>query len=102
MLSVLTNRTTAIVLGAGHRAGRDRHDDRRARTAGFDIAGDKAGAVLGTALAIKMLAYVGVAPVVGGLANYLPQRAFLVSMDLMRAAVATRCRSPTRFGRSTS
>ena len=54
----------------------------------FNISGDKAGAVLGTALAIKMVAYVGVAPVVGGFANYLPRRAFLVSMDLARAAVA--------------
>lgn len=54
----------------------------------FQIAGDKAGAVLGTALAIKMVAYVGIAPVVGGFANYLPRRAFLVSMDLARAAVA--------------
>jgi H+ antiporter protein len=54
----------------------------------FKIAGDKAGAVLGTALAIKMIAYVGVAPVVGGFANLLPRRAFLVSMDLTRAAVA--------------
>jgi ABC-type uncharacterized transport system permease subunit len=54
----------------------------------FKIAGDKAGAVLGTALAIKMIAYVGVAPVVGGFANFLPRRAFLVSMDVMRAAVA--------------
>lgn len=54
----------------------------------YKIAGDKAGAVLGTALAIKMVAYVVVAPVVGGFANYLPRRAFLVSMDLMRAAVA--------------
>ena len=54
----------------------------------FRIAGDKAGAVLGTALAIKMIAYVGVAPVVGGFANFLPRRAFLVSMDLTRAAVA--------------
>ena len=54
----------------------------------FNIAGDKAGAVLGTALAIKMVAYVGVAPIVGGFANYLPRRAFLVSMDLTRAAVA--------------
>ncbi|MDB5503142.1 MAG: transporter [Tardiphaga sp.] len=54
----------------------------------FKIAGDKAGAVLGTALAIKMVAYVGVAPVVGGFANLLPRRAFLVSMDLTRAAVA--------------
>ncbi len=54
----------------------------------FKIAGDKAGAVLGTALAIKMVAYVSVAPVVGGFANYLPRRAFLVSMDIARAAVA--------------
>src|SRR5215216_5182194 len=54
----------------------------------FKIAGDKAGAVLGTALAIKMIAYVGVAPVIGGFANFLPRRAFLVSMDIMRAGVA--------------
>jgi hypothetical protein len=33
----------------------------------FKVAGDKVGAVLGTALAIKMIAYVGVAPVVGAL-----------------------------------
>lgn len=44
--------------------------------------------MLGTALAIKMIAYVAVAPVVGGFANYLPRRAFLVSMDLARATVA--------------
>src|SRR3954449_5770853 len=54
----------------------------------FRIAGENAGAVLGTALAIKMVAYVLVAPVVGGLAGRLPRRAFLVSMDLVRAAVA--------------
>lgn len=54
----------------------------------YKIAADKAGAVLGTALAIKMVAYVGVAPVVGGFANLFPRRAFLVSMDLGRAAVA--------------
>jgi H+ antiporter protein len=54
----------------------------------FKIAGDKAGAVLGTALAIKMIAYVGVAPVIGGFADFLPRRAFLVSMDITRAAVA--------------
>jgi MFS family permease len=54
----------------------------------FKIAGGEAGAVLGTALAVKMIAYVGVAPVVGGFANLLPRRAFLVSMDITRAAVA--------------
>src|SRR5918998_5232872 len=54
----------------------------------FELAGDRAGAVLGTALAIKMVAYVTVAPVVGGFADRLPRRAFLVAMDLVRAGVA--------------
>ena len=54
----------------------------------YDIAGGNAGAVLGTALAIKMVAYIGVAPIVGAFADRLPRRAFLVSMDLIRAAVA--------------
>lgn len=54
----------------------------------YDIAGGEAGAVLGTALAIKMIAYIGVAPVVGAYANRLPRRSFLVAMDLLRAGVA--------------
>src|SRR5215212_1857592 len=54
----------------------------------FQLAGNQAGTVLGTALAIKMIAYVGVAPVVAGFANHLPRRAFLVAMDLLRAAIA--------------
>ena len=35
-----------------------------------------------------MIAYVGVAPVVGAFADRLPRRAFLVATDLIRAAVA--------------
>ena len=54
----------------------------------YDIAGSNAGAVLGTALAIKMVAYIGVAPVVGAFADRLPRRAFLVAMDMVRASVA--------------
>ncbi|HSG54136.1 MAG TPA: MFS transporter, partial [Paracoccaceae bacterium] len=54
----------------------------------YDLAGTEAGAVLGTALAIKMLAYVGVAPVAQALAGRLPRRALLVALDLVRAAVA--------------
>ena len=54
----------------------------------YDLAGGNAGAVLGTALAIKMIAYIGVAPVVGAFADRLPRRAFLVSMDVVRGAVA--------------
>lgn len=42
----------------------------------YDIAGGEAGAVLGTALAIKMVAYIGVAPVVGAYANRLPDAPF--------------------------
>jgi len=54
----------------------------------YDLAGADAGMVLGTALAIKMVAYVGVAPVAAALAQGLPRRALLVSLDLVRAAVA--------------
>lgn len=54
----------------------------------FELAGADAGAVLGTALAIKMIAYVGVAPVASALTGHLPRRAVLVGLDLVRAAVA--------------
>lgn len=54
----------------------------------FDLAGADAGVVLGNALAIKMIAYIGVAPVVGAYASRLPRKAFLVAMDLVRCAVA--------------
>ncbi|MER8824041.1 MFS transporter, partial [Mesorhizobium sp. M0991] len=54
----------------------------------YDLAGADAGAVLGTALAIKMIAYVGVAPVAAAFAERLPRRTMLVSLDLIRAAVA--------------
>ena len=54
----------------------------------YRLAGEDAGAVLGTALAIKMIAYVAVAPVVGGYAGRLPRRAFLVAMDFVRAGIA--------------
>jgi H+ antiporter protein len=54
----------------------------------YDLAGADAGAVLGTALAIKMVAYVGVAPIAAAFADRLPRRTMLVSLDLIRAAVA--------------
>ncbi|WP_405015212.1 MFS transporter [Kitasatospora sp. NBC_01539] len=54
----------------------------------YDIAGPRAGAVLGTALAIKMVAYVTVAPLTGALADRIPRRALMVAMDLTRAGVA--------------
>ncbi len=54
----------------------------------YEIAGADAGAVLGTALAIKMVAYIGVAPVVGAYADRLPRKTLLVAMDMVRAGVA--------------
>jgi MFS family permease len=53
----------------------------------WQLAGDDAGAVLGTALAIKMVAYVTLAPVAAAIAERLPRRAFLVVLDLIRAGV---------------
>lgn len=54
----------------------------------YDIAGADAGSVLGTALAIKMVAYVAIAPAVGAVADRIPRRALMVSADLIRAGVA--------------
>ncbi|NNU81774.1 MFS transporter [Halovulum dunhuangense] len=54
----------------------------------FDLAGDNAGLVLGTVFTIKMVAYVGIAPIAGAFANRVNRRAFLVALDLVRAGVA--------------
>ncbi|MFD8033441.1 MFS transporter [Streptomyces sp. NPDC059717] len=54
----------------------------------YDIAGADAGSVLGTALAIKIVAYVAIAPAIGAVADRLPRRALMVGADLTRAAVA--------------
>lgn len=54
----------------------------------YDLAGARAGAVLGTAYAIKMLAYVGLSPVAAALVVRLPRKVVLVGADLLRAGVA--------------
>lgn len=54
----------------------------------YEVAGADAGAVLGTALAIKMVAYVCVAPVAGAFVHLVPRRTLLVALDVARAAVA--------------
>jgi MFS family permease len=53
----------------------------------YDLAGPRAGAVLGTALTIKMLMYVVVAPLAAAYAERLPRRTFLAMLDLVRAVV---------------
>lgn len=54
----------------------------------FDLAGGAAGTVLGTALAIKMIAYVVAPPVMSGLTARLPPKAVLVGADVVRVLVA--------------
>lgn len=54
----------------------------------YDLAGSNAGAVLGTALTIKMLAYVGLAPVINALVARWPKKQVLVGADLTRAVMA--------------
>src|SRR6056297_780365 len=54
----------------------------------YDLAGDDAAMVLGTVFTIKMVAYVGIAPIAGAFANRVPRRAFLVALDLVRAGAA--------------
>jgi predicted MFS family arabinose efflux permease len=53
----------------------------------YKLAGGDAGAVLGTAFAIKMLAYFGIAPIAAAFVQRLPRRGLLVGLDLVRAAI---------------
>ena len=54
----------------------------------YDLAGERAGPVLGTVFAIKMLAYVGLAPLANAVAERWPRKRVLIGADLVRAAVA--------------
>jgi MFS family permease len=53
----------------------------------YELAGASAGAVLGTALAIKMITYVTVAPAAAAYADRVPRRLMLVTLDAVRATV---------------
>ena len=53
----------------------------------YDLAGGDAGYVLGTALTLKMIAYVGIAPLVGAIAERLPRKPTLIILDLARAGL---------------
>lgn len=53
-----------------------------------ELAGASAGEILGAMLAIKMVAYVAVAPVASALAAHAPRKVLLITLDLVRAAVA--------------
>lgn len=53
----------------------------------YDLAGDDAGAVLGAALALKMVAYVGVSPLFAAVAPRFDRRRMLIALDVVRAGV---------------
>lgn len=54
----------------------------------FDLAGERAGVVLGTALTIKMVAYVTVAPIAAAWAEQVDRRRMLIALDMVRMSVA--------------
>lgn len=54
----------------------------------YDLAGSSAALVLGTALTVKMVAYVTIAPVAAAFANKFNRRKMLVFLDFVRAGVA--------------
>ncbi|WP_252032011.1 MFS transporter [Vibrio sp. SCSIO 43135] len=51
----------------------------------YELAGDEAGYVLSIAFALKMLAYIVLAPLFGTVAHKLPKRKTLFALDLIRA-----------------
>lgn len=53
----------------------------------YDLEGGEAGLLLGSALGLKMLAYVVLAPIAGGLVDRIPRRGLLVALDLIRAGL---------------
>lgn len=52
-----------------------------------ELAGASAGEILGAIFAIKMIAYVAVAPIASALAARAPRKTLLIGLDLVRAAV---------------
>lgn len=53
----------------------------------YELASENAGQVLGFAFAIKMIAYVGLAPIASAIAEQLPRKPYLVFLDIMRASL---------------
>ena len=53
-----------------------------------DVAGNEAGIVMGTALTIRIVAFVTISPVMSALVNRLPRTTVLVGSDAVRATMA--------------
>lgn len=54
----------------------------------FDLAGERGGAILGTAMTIKIAAYVFFAPLVAAAVGRLPRKAVLIGADAVRGLTA--------------
>jgi MFS family permease len=52
----------------------------------YELAGEAAGAVLGIALTLRIVAFVLISPVIGAYGHLLPRCQLLVGLDLVRAA----------------
>lgn len=53
----------------------------------YDLAGERATIVLGSALAIKMIAYVLVSPMIGAIADRVPRRRIMLAANVVRGLV---------------
>ncbi|MFD7550439.1 MFS transporter [Streptomyces sp. NPDC059816] len=53
----------------------------------YELAGPRAGMVLGTALTVKMVMYVVIAPLAAAYVDRFPRRTLLILLDVVRAAV---------------
>lgn len=53
----------------------------------WELEEQDASVVLGTAFALKMIAYVGLAPVFGAIAHKLPRKLFMFGLDMARAGL---------------
>ena len=90
MISILRNRTyrqlflAQMVALDGHRTGNRRLGPAWPTT----LPAAAAGLVLGTALTIKMVAYVTVAPIAAAFAEQMNRRRLLIILDLIRMGVA--------------
>lgn len=51
----------------------------------FDLEGDDSGSVIGTALSLKMAAYIVAAPMVSTLVRHIPRKPLLIALDVLRA-----------------
>lgn len=51
----------------------------------YELTGDGSGTVIGTALSLKMLAYIVAAPFVSVLIRHVPRKPLLIALDVLRA-----------------